>query len=125
GYFSARGYISIIKRTGVSKKFYEMRLTLHFDNLRDAELFKENFGGTVNILSQKATNKRKYRWQIYGGEAGYFMKVVQPYLIGNLIKKKVKLALSYHNYIRKHYQQQNEAYRKHKHQFYLQMKRLK
>ena len=113
---------------------YQIEITIYFENLKDGKLFQENFGGDVRpfggYFNPKSYPKgykyrKKWRWRISYSEAGFFLKAIQPYLIGNLIKRKVKLALKYHNYKQKHFYSNLESYSKQKHKYYLQMRRLK
>ena len=134
GYFSYGGKINICnyKMKGRKTRFYDLKILVYFDNLKDANLFKDNWGGGVcddTLRNKKYPKKIKFKkniyWRLYSSDTGYFLRAIQPYLIGNLTKKRVKLALRFHNYKQKHIQQQSEAYRKQKHKYYLQMRRLR
>ena len=141
GYFSACGSVRIGRR--LSRKIkgsymklcnYDLIVNVFFEDLKDAKLLQQNFGGGIDIPKDfKCTiyegrickYKKHIRWRMNCNEAGLFLGAIQPYLIGKLIKKKVKLAIKFHNYKQKHFKTKNEVYKKQKHQFYLQMRRLK
>ena len=136
GYFSGCGKIYLFKTRqprllNSPQRFrWELRVMVYFEDLKDAELFKKNWGGGVvkeikNPPHWGGKLRRRYTIQVKWSDAGFFIKAIQPYLMGSLIKKRAKLGLKFHNYQQKHWHQSSDAVREQKHKYYLQMKRLK
>ncbi|KKL14972.1 hypothetical protein LCGC14_2510300, partial [marine sediment metagenome] len=115
GYFSGQGRIYYIKekvngRHPFGRHF--LRITVCFEDLKDAEMFKHNWGGnnitTINPspsvwTSGKNKVKKIHRLTINHSDSGFLLNAIQPYIIGKFMKKKVNLAIKIHNYCQKHW----------------------
>lgn len=142
GYFSGVGNIYIYKqkedykiKKGKNKRTrYRLRTSIHFDDKKIAELFKENFGGAIRnkndnknriVKGKEIPRKRNWWWYCVGSNAGCFIGAIQPYILEKRMKKQIKIGLKFHNYQLKHLFSQSETVRKQKHKYYLQMRRLR
>ena len=127
GYFDSRGSISIGKHGKKKLHAYQLKSSCCFDNKKQAELFKMNFGGTIQdnrerkISHWKGKLNKTWEWKMNNYE---FIDNILPYILGKKTKQKLELAKKFFHYKKQYLWSHSPKVRAGKRKMYLQMRRL-